>query len=46
MAAVQLLTAVVVNFVQIWQTSGQGKNRTFLVAIKYLVVMSTFYSLQ
>jgi len=39
MAAVQLLTAVVLNFVQIWQTCGQGK---ILVAIKYLVVMSTF----
>jgi len=39
MAAIQLLTAVVLNFVQIWQTCGQGK---ILVAIKYLVVMSTF----
>ena len=41
MAAVHLLTAVVLNFVQFWQTSGQGKNRIFLVAIKYLFVMST-----
>jgi len=42
MAAVQLLTAVVLNFMQIWQTCGQGKKRAFLVAIKYLVVMSKF----
>jgi len=42
MAAIQFLTAVVLNLVQFWQTSGQGKNRTFLVTIKYLVVMSTF----
>jgi len=43
MAAIQLLTAVVLNLVQFWQTSGQGKNRAFLVTIKYLVVMSTCF---
>jgi len=34
MAAIQLLTAVALNFVQFWQTSGQGKNRADLVATK------------
>ena len=28
-------------FVQFWQASGEGQNRIFLVAIKYLFVMST-----
>ena len=32
MAAIQLLTAVVLNFVQFWQTSGQSKNRAFLAS--------------
>ena len=32
MAAIQLLTVVLLNFVQFWQTSGQGKNRAFLAS--------------
>jgi len=39
MAAIQLLTAVVLNFMQFWKTRGQGQNRTFLVAINCLVVV-------
>ena len=38
MAAIQLLTAVVLNFMQFWKTRGQGQNRTFLVAINWVVV--------
>ena len=39
MAAIQLLTAVVLNLVQFWKTSGQGQKRTILVAINQLVVV-------
>ena len=38
MAAIQLLTTVVLNFMQFWKTSGQGQNRAFPVAVNYLGV--------